>query len=320
MTQKALSRPPVLANVLRYLLWPLHMIIAMAITLWGAQQGCIILYFNLAYLFMVVSLFGLEKVVPFEQAWLKPDGQNLPSLLHTLTSKGTVQALFAVSAMLGIAEVIVPLEEHSGTIWPSDWPLMIQVMLGLLIAEFGLYWTHRLSHEVAFFWRFHAIHHAVTRLWFFNTGRFHFVDSLLSIVAALWLLLLFEAPMEVFQWVSITTAFIGILTHCNVDMRCGWLNLLVNTPELHRWHHSKHLHEGNRNYGENLMLWDHVFRSWYHAEYRPSKDIGIKELSPADFWGQLLWPFLTDRKRQQRVPGYQAAPFQRESHRPPNKK
>lgn len=299
-------------SFIKPLLWPVLLLSAIVITVFGAQQDKIILYFNLAYLFLVVSLFFLERWLPFEQEWLKPDGQNIASLLHTLTSKGTVQALFAVSAAIGIAQYIVPIAEYQDGYWPVHWWLPAQVLLGLVVTEFGLYWVHRLGHEQEIIWRFHAIHHSVTKLWFFNTGRFHFVDSLLSILAGLGLLILVGAPMEVVQWISILTGFIGILTHCNVDMKCGWLNYIFNTPELHRWHHSKQLHEGNRNYCENVMLWDHIFGTWYHGDYRPSEDIGIKELSPSGFLSQLAWPFLSNRKRQQVLPDYVAIPFETE--------
>lgn len=299
-------------HFIRHLLWPALLLGAIGITLWGAQQGSIILYFNLAYLSLIVSLFFLEKWLPFEREWLKPDGQNIPSLLHTLTSKGTVQGLFAVSAAIGIAQYIVPLAEYEDGFWPMHWWLPAQVLLGLVIAEFGLYWAHRLGHETEVIWRFHAIHHSVTKLWFFNTGRFHFVDSLVSILAGLSLLMLAGAPMEVVQWISIVTGFVGVLTHCNVDMKCGWLNYIVNTPELHRWHHSKQLHEGNRNYCENIMLWDHVFGTWFHGDYRPSKDIGIKEQSPPGFLTQLAWPFLSHEKRKQILPDYEPVPFETE--------
>jgi sterol desaturase/sphingolipid hydroxylase (fatty acid hydroxylase superfamily) len=303
--------------LLKRLLWPGLMLIAIAITLWGETQGKIILFFNIAYLFLVISLFFLEKWLPYEQEWLKPDGQNIASLLHTLTSKGTVQVLFAVSATIGLAEYVVPLAQYQQSenvsgFWPTEWPLVVQIIIGLIVAEFGLYWAHRLSHEVEVLWRFHAIHHSVTKLWFFNTGRFHFIDSLVSIVAVLGLTLLAGAPMEVLQWGAILTAFFGILTHCNVDMRCGWFNYIFNTPQLHRWHHSKQLHEGNRNYGENITLWDHAFGTWFNGDYRPSQDIGIKELSPKSFLTQLAWPFLSISMRKRILVDYVAVPFETE--------
>jgi sterol desaturase/sphingolipid hydroxylase (fatty acid hydroxylase superfamily) len=60
----------------------------------------------------------------------------------------------------------------------------------MTIGDFGLYWAHRLGHELGFFWRFHALHHSPARLCFINTGRFHFVDSFKSTLFGLPLLVI----------------------------------------------------------------------------------------------------------------------------------
>lgn len=91
--------------------------------------------------------------------------------------------------------------------------------------------------------------------------------------------------------VSALTAVVGILTHANVEMRCAFLNYVFNTPELHRWHHSKIAAEGNKNYGENLMLFDQLFGTFFYPARRPPADIGINHPMPATFWGQLKVPF-----------------------------
>src|SRR6185436_16187242 len=103
--------------------------------------------------------------------------------------------------------------------------------------------------------------------------------------------LILGAPKDVMIMVSAVTAIIGILTHSNVEMRCGWLNYVFNTPELHRWHHSKVLDEGNRNYGENLMLFDQLFGTFFCPPRRPPRDIGISHPMPATFIEQLKVPF-----------------------------
>ena len=71
-----------------------------------------------------------------------------------------------------------------------------------------------------------------------NTGRFHIVDTLMKIACSQTPLLLLGAPLRVFLWVSAATAFIGLLTHCNIDVRTGFLDRIFSTPPLHRWHHS----------------------------------------------------------------------------------
>src|SRR5690606_14173928 len=104
--------------------------------------------------------------------------------------------------------------------------------------------------EWNFLWRFHSVHHSVGKLWIVNTGRFHFMDSLIKIVVSMVILVALGAPMEAIKWLMAVTAFVGMLTHCNVEMRFGppgifSLSWWFNTPELHRWHHSRRLRESN---------------------------------------------------------------------------
>lgn len=272
--------------------WPFLMLACISVTAWGFAQGTPIIAFNIAYLYLIVSLLLLERAMPHEDAWNKSDGQIVPDIAHTISSKGTVQLLLLFSGTIGLSELLRPMAEAGHGIWPREWPLAAQVLMGVVIAEFPLYWAHRLGHEWPFMWRFHAVHHSVTKLWFVNTGRFHIVDSLVKVLGSMALLLALGAPVEIVQWLSAITAFIGLLTHCNVDMRCGVFNYVFNTPELHRWHHSKDLREGNKNYCENIMIWDHVFGTFFHEPWRrPPVGIGIKETMPVRFIDQLIWPF-----------------------------
>lgn len=286
------ATPGLLRNTMSWLAWPGLLAIAMGIQAIGFSIGWPAVFFNIAYLVLAVSLYILEQVMPHEAVWNDNDGQTFANIAHTLTSKGVVEAAVIFSTVIGISTYVTPAAEAGYGIWPRAWPMAIQVALAIVLAEFGLYWAHRIAHEWPWLWRFHAVHHSVTRLWIVNTGRFHFVDSFKSIAIGMAILLSLGAPMEVLIWLSAITAFVGMLTHCNVDMKFGPLSWWFNTPELHRWHHSKDLREGNKNYSENIMLWDHVFGTYYNArDYRPPVDIGIKEDMPAGFLAQLAWPF-----------------------------
>lgn len=248
------------------------------------------LAFNLAYLTLAAVLFVLEKIRPHETTWQESDGQELPDLAHTLFTKIAVQVSVIAVTHFGVAQQFGA--RTGGSLWPATWPLVMQVGVGLLIAEFGLYWAHRFAHEWLPLWRFHAVHHSSEKLWFFNTGRFHFIDTLKSMLFAIPALVLAGAPGNVITWVSALTAFFGILTHCNIRMRFGWLNYLFNTPGLHRWHHSMDLREGNKNYGENLVLWDLLFGTYFDdSRRRPPARIGIREAMPKTFLGQIWAPF-----------------------------
>ncbi|MFO1237751.1 MAG: sterol desaturase family protein [Alphaproteobacteria bacterium] len=274
--------------VLSCLWWPALMAGAIAVNAYGMSTATPLIWLNVSYFSLAGAIFVLERLMPHERAWLANDGQIWADLGHTLLSKSAVQVLIVVPALAGLEGD----QLASGAAWwPRHWPVAAQTVLGLLIAEFGFYWAHRLSHEVATLWRFHAVHHSVTRLWFFNTGRFHFIDTLVSVSFGLAIGLAVGVPQEIIIWVSAITAYIGLLTHCNIEMRTGPLNYLFNTPGLHRWHHSKLPEEGNTNYGENLVVFDLLFGTFLNPERRPPVDIGITEPMPATLRGQILHPF-----------------------------
>lgn len=284
---------------LSWISWPFLFAFCVALTAYGMSIDRPYLFFNASYLFLIISLLYLERFMPHEKKWREKDGQILADIGHTLTSKGTTQAILYVNTLIGVNMVTNDQALIAGlAIWPSDWPLYAQVALAVVASEFMLYWAHRTAHEVPFIWRFHAVHHSVSKLWIVNTGRFHFIDSLYSIVLGIFPLILLGAPMIVVTWVGAITAFIGMLTHCNVEMRFGWLSYIFNTPGLHRWHHSKKLREGNTNYGENIMLWDLLFGTFFNEDRRPPTNIGITDHMPRRFIHQIIWPFIgQDKKR-----------------------
>lgn len=275
-------------RVLSYVWWPALFAASTASAYLSVISGYPITGFNLTYVALAVAIALLERAMPHEEAWLRNDGQVVPDIAHTVLSKGVAQVVVVIITFMGLAEFFAP---AGGGLWPLAWPMAAQIALGLVLAEIGLYWKHRIAHEWPPMWRFHAVHHSVTRLWFWNTGRFHLVDTVTGLLVAMPLLLALGAPKEVMIMVSAITAIIGILTHANVEMRCGVLNTIFNTPELHRWHHSKVIEEGNRNYGENLMLFDQLFGTYLCPPRRPPSDIGINHPMPATFVGQLKVPF-----------------------------
>jgi sterol desaturase/sphingolipid hydroxylase (fatty acid hydroxylase superfamily) len=75
--------------------------------------------------------------------------------------------------------------------------------------------------------------------------------------------------------------------------RCMYEIPLFSMAELHRWHHSRVLEEANSNYGNNIILWDLIFGTFYHPKDRePSEDVGLSDIPdfPKDYLGQLLSP------------------------------
>lgn len=177
-------------RLMSYLLWPALMLATVATVALGSTIEQQKRRFLLAYAALIVALAVLERVMPHERAWWKSDGQTLADLGHTAMLKGASFVISFVIVIEGSAAAGAP----SGPFWPSAWPIALQVALALVIAEIGLYAPHRLAHEWRRLWHFHAGHHSVTRLWFVNTGRFHFGDSIVSVALTQPLLWLSGAP------------------------------------------------------------------------------------------------------------------------------
>lgn len=287
-------------RALAYLSWPLVFFSGLTGAYFAFAGERPMVVFSAVYAGEVLILFLLERAIPYEQRWLQADGETANDIAHTALTKGLVQlaALSAAIFPMLAAGLLQPLGAMQFSLWPSSWPMLFQAILAVIIAEFGLYWTHRIAHERLFFWRFHALHHSVTRLWVVNTGRFHVVDSLFKIALSQIPLYLLGAPLQVFWWLGAVTAFIGILTHCNADMRTGFFDLVFSTPRLHRWHHSKDISEGNTNYGENVVLFDQLFGTYFNPDRPSSTDIGIKGQIAPGFLSQLKQPFTKDGVRQ----------------------
>lgn len=275
------------------LLWPAIFCAGLTGSYFAFHSQMHLLWFNVVYLSVVATIALFERLMPYEETWLDADGETFNNLAHTLLSKGAVQIAAAIGTSFPMAVAIVaqPFLSHKANIWPDQLPMALQVVLGLIIAEFGLYLAHRLAHEHLSLWRFHALHHSVERLWVINTGRFHIIDSLFKIALSQIPLYLLGAPLPVFLWIGAVTAFIGLLTHCNIDVRTGPLDWILSTPRLHRWHHSKLLAEGNTNYGENLVIWDQILGTYYNPPRPSSTDIGITGKVADSFLAQLVQPF-----------------------------
>ncbi|MGA1802885.1 sterol desaturase family protein [Rhizobium sp. HT1-10] len=282
------------------LLWPALFVGGLIGAYFAFRTTIPLLWFNVVYVAVVISISLAERLMPYEQTWLRRDGETFNDFAHTLLNKGGVQIVAAIgtSFPMAVATVAQPMFSPPSFLWPHSAPLFLQVILGLIIAEFGLYIAHRVAHENLSLWRFHALHHSVERLWVINTGRFHFIDSLLKIALSQIPLYLLGAPLPVFLWIGAVTAFVGLLTHCNIDVRTGPLDWILSTPRLHRWHHSRLLAEGNTNYGENLVLWDQILGTYYNPPRPSSVNIGISGKVAKGFRAQLTQPFSAKGRRQ----------------------
>lgn len=242
---------------------------------------------------VALVLIVLERAHPYHRDWLHGHGDIRTDLIHNFVNFW-IPEVYTVLFVGGFAAAGAWLSSALGmTLWPSGWPLLVQLLLALVIGEFGTYWIHRLMHEHELLWRFHAPHHSAPRLYWLNAGRFHPLDLFAQQFLGITPLIVLGADTRVIALHTLFTAIHGLFQHCNIDIRLGPLNWFFSMAELHRWHHSKRLEEANTNYGANLILWDIVFGSRYLPRDRePPTEIGIEALPnfPGGYWAHLLTP------------------------------
>ena len=160
----------------------------------------------------------------------------------------------------------------------------------LLVAELFRYVLHVTAHNTAL-WRLHAVHHSPHKLYWLNVGRFHPVEKAMQYLLDALPFIAVGVGEGVLAGYLIFYAVNGFFQHSNVDARYGVLNYVVSGAELHRWHHSKLIHESNRNYGNNLIVWDLMFGSWFLPTNRHVGDLGLFNRDyPLDFGRQMLTP------------------------------
>ena len=254
----------------------------------------------------------LEQIHPHTKKWLQSHGDVRADILHLVLT--TILSTAALEALLKIVFgfVAIMLSQVTGAdLWPTGWPLLLQLLLALIIGDFGYYWWHRIAHETPFLWRFHATHHSVERLYWLNAARVHPIDNWIAFTVQTGPLLLLGAGAELIALYALFVAVHGLFQHCNIRVKLGPLNWIFSMAELHRWHHSRQVPVGgkavgNCNYGANTILWDVVFGTRFlpKDQTQPIDDFGISGMNnfPKSYWKQMLTPFVWKKLKARNNP------------------
>lgn len=235
----------------------------------------------------------LERVMPFEPSWNRARGDVKTDVLHMLLSTVAMPEVIRALLFGGLAAVGSWLADRTGTgLWPTGWGLLPQLVLALVVSEFGQYWMHRWMHTTELLWRLHAVHHSAGRLYWLNAGRFHPLDTLCNFTLQAGPLILLGCPGDVVALFALFTGVHGLFQHGNLDLKLGPLNWFFSMAELHRWHHSRVPEESNSNYGANVILWDIVFRTRLLPPGDPPREPGFDGMEefPAGYLAQLASP------------------------------
>ncbi len=138
-----------------------------------------------------------------------------------------------------------------------------------LLHDLAWYVDHRIAHRVGFFWALHHVHHSSPEYNMTVASRGFVVDNTLLSRPTFYLLPLLGVSPFQFIAITILTNIFGIAQHTRLVPKLGVIDWLFATPSSHRVHHGSNPKYLDRNYGEMLMIWDHLFGTYQVEEEEP---------------------------------------------------
>ena len=273
---------------MRYLYAPAFFFGFIGLALYLVGEGVSLVCLPALLPLAILLAFLAERLRPYRTAWNESHGDGVRDLLHAL-----VNETLNVLGIAAIPLVALWLPDFGG--WPSDWPLALQLLAALLIADLGITLVHYASHRSPLLWRLHAVHHSVTRMYGFNGLMKHPLHQMLEALGGTLPLLVLGIPVEVAALLAFAVAIQLLLQHSNVDMRIGALRHLFAWAPLHRLHHLKYGTTGDVNFALFFSFWDRLLgTALYLPDYRLAEDdlgIGDRPDYPVGYLAQLAEPF-----------------------------
>lgn len=284
------------AKLMPWLAYPVTILVSLCLFNWLVRTGeDMAISANITVILAVTAIIAHELLLPYRAAWL-PDRQTVGwDGFYLVLIQIALPALLTLLLVGALTNGLAWLALNPSGIWPHEWPIAVQVLIMLLVADFLRYWLHRYSHKIRWLWTLHAVHHSPKELYTLNVARFHPADKALQFLFDALPFALLGVSSQVLSTYFVFYAVNGFFQHSNASLRLGFLNWIVAGPELHRWHHAKNIDDANHNYGNNLIIWDALFGTRYLPENREVGELGIGNTDyPKDFLRQTIAPVVTD--------------------------
>jgi sterol desaturase/sphingolipid hydroxylase (fatty acid hydroxylase superfamily) len=236
----------------------------------------------------IATSFVVERIIPYDRDWNRDRADSTRDRVHATVNETLIVGSVAAIPLLA---TIIP----APGMWPTSWPFPLQVLAAILIADLGITLVHLASHKVGVLWRFHAVHHSITRFYGLNGLMKHPLHQTVEMAAGVAPLILLGLPVEVASALALAVAIQLLLQHSNADYRVGPAKYVLALNEGHRFHHLKWAGIGDVNFGLFTLIWDHLLRTYSYDAHRrfDSTQLGMaaKPHYPTGYLRQTIYPF-----------------------------
>jgi sterol desaturase/sphingolipid hydroxylase (fatty acid hydroxylase superfamily) len=262
--------------------------IAMVLLFWGYAPKAVVGYpwtLIVTSSAIVIIVLLLEFVHERHSGWRMNRQEFFTDLFYVVLSATVIAWLSKTLA----EDPLLAAKEALGlsTQWMAQVPWLVQVMMVIVILEFGQYWMHRLMHNSTPFWLTHAPHHHLTQL---NAAKGAVGNPIELFLISLSALALFDFDTTALFAGLNTLNVISTFAHANVKSDPPiWYSFVFTTIRHHSLHHSTDYEATRCNYGNSLILLDRIFGTYRDGE---SAIVGQDERRRLSIWEQTVFPFV----------------------------
>ena len=193
--------------------------------------------------------------------------------------------------------IINPLQHHfdwSGFQFIKSWSITEQVLFFLVTHDLYIYLFHRLQHSSTILWRTHEAHHSGKHIDFLAGSRSNALEIIINQTIEFAPIVILGADPAVVPIKALLDAMFGMFIHANINVKMGRLKYLLNSPELHLWHHANYTEIFHANFSTKFAVWDYLFGTVYDPGHKPGNlphHWGLHYDFPKDYFLQHAFSF-----------------------------
>lgn len=234
----------------------------------------------------MIFIIGWERISPYRKGLpFFREGFWVDLVWYTIIQSYTLKIVI-------FDYIIMPLQKNfdwSDIQFVKHWSVPVQVLFFLVTHDLYIYLFHRFQHSNKIFWRIHEAHHSGKEVDFLAGSRSHVLEIIINQTIEFAPIIILGADPVVVPIKAMLDAMFGMFIHANIKVKLGRLKYLLNSPELHLWHHANYKEVFHANFSTKFAVWDYLLGTVYDPGHSPGdqpENWGLYYDYPKDYFLQ----------------------------------